>query len=249
MSVSLQVGEEGLALRGGRGWWPAFCPRSLSENLTGEGGPVLLQPAAFLSTPKDEFAGISPLKFEEYSQRWYAVFTLTRHEKRVAAHCEQRQIESFLPVYSEKHRWKNRRTVELDLPLFPSYCFARITWQQRLRLATVPGVVSIVSAGREPSPIPDQYIAWLQAGVQAHRIRPHSGLAVGDRVNIITGPFVGMQGVLERQKNEFRVVLKLEMIGRSMSVEVGSEEIAPITSRRDNYLPAETYSDNVYSPC
>lgn len=203
------------------------------------------QPATFPSTLPDEFASIPSPKFDEHTQKWYAVFTLTRHEKRVAAHCQDRQIENFLPLYSEKHRWKNRRTVELELPLFPSYCFARISLQERLRLATVPGVVSIVSSGREPSPVPDQYISWLQAGLKAHRIRPHSGLSVGDRVSIVTGPFAGMEGVLERQKNEFRVVLKLEMIGRSMSVEVGSEEIVP--SGRDNYVPADTYSYNVYS--
>jgi transcription antitermination factor NusG len=137
----------------------------------------------------------------------------------------------------------------LNLPLFPSYCFARINWRERVQVATIPGVVAIVSAGREPSPVPDHYITWLQAGVQARRIRPHSGLAVGDRVSIVTGPFAGMQGVLERQKNEFRVILKLEMIGRSMSVEVGAEEIATLGPRLENRPPAETYSQHGYSPC
>jgi hypothetical protein len=33
----------------------------------------------------------------------------------------------------------------------------------------------------------------------------------------------GMEAILERHKNELRVVLKLEMIGRSVSVAVGAE--------------------------
>jgi transcription antitermination factor NusG len=50
-------------------------------------------------------------------------------------------------------------------------------------------------------------------------------LEVGNRVRITTGPMTGMEGILERQKNELRVVLQLEMIGRSVSVEVGAEEV------------------------
>lgn len=181
--------------------------------------------------------------------RWVAIFTLTRHEKRVAAHCADRQVESFVPLYSEKHRWRNRRTVELDLPLFPSYCFARILPPERFRIASIPGVVSVVCAGRELVPVPDQYIAWLRAGLHARRIRPHSGLVVGDRVSIVTGPFAGMEGVLERQKNELRVVLRIEMIGRSMSVEVGAEEIAPLGIRFTQIQPLQAFAYNANPAC
>jgi transcription antitermination factor NusG len=50
-------------------------------------------------------------------------------------------------------------------------------------------------------------------------------LEVGDLVRIKTGPMTGAEGVLERRKNDLRVVLKLEMLARSVSVEVGAEEI------------------------
>jgi transcription antitermination factor NusG len=120
-------------------------------------------------------------KFTAYP-RWYALFVMSRHEKRLAGHCSERQIESFLPLYQVKHRWKNRCTATLDLPLFPN-------------------------------------------GLLAHRIAPHPNVEVGDRVCITTGPMAGMEGILSRQKNELRVVLVLEMIGRSVVVEVGAEEI------------------------
>ena len=75
--------------------------------------------------------------------RWYAVFTLARHEKRVFAQCEQRQIESFLPLYKVKHRWKNRCTVDLELPLFPSYSFVRIDARERVPRRSVAGVTAL----------------------------------------------------------------------------------------------------------
>lgn len=164
--------------------------------------------------------------------RWYAVFTMPRHEKRAAWQFRQRQIESFLPLYRAKHRWKNRCTVIVELPLFPNYLFVRIDPQERLRVLRVPGVLSIVSCGHEPLPVPDQYITGLRDGLLKCEIEPHPGLEVGARVSITTGPMAGMEGVLDRQKNTYRVVLKLEMIGRSVAVEVDLEDIRVCHSKQ-----------------
>lgn len=158
-------------------------------------------------------------------QKWYAAFTYARHEKRVFAQCEERQIESFLPLYKVKHRWKNRCTVDLELPLFPSYSFVRIDPRMRVRVLQIPGVISIVSSGRELLPVPDHYINSLRDGLLVHRIEPHPEIAVGERVRIKKGPMSGAEGILERRKNGLRVVLKLQMLVRSLSVEVGADEI------------------------
>jgi transcription antitermination factor NusG len=159
--------------------------------------------------------------------RWYAVFTMARHEKKIAWHLGQREIESFLPLYKTKHRWKNRCTVALELPLFPNYLFVRIDPRERLGVLSVPSVLSIVSVGREPLAVADQYITGLRDGLLTNRIEPHPGLDVGDRVRITRGAMADMIGVLDRQKNAFRVVLSLEMIGRSVAAEVDLADIEP----------------------
>jgi transcription antitermination factor NusG len=174
--------------------------------------------------------------------RWYAVFTMSRHEKQIAWHLGQREIESFLPLYKTKHRWKNRCTVHMELPLFPSYIFVRIDPQERLRVLRVPSVVSIVSVGREPLPVPDHYISGLRNGLLTNGIVPHPGLEVGDRVRITAGAMADMVGVLDRQKSGFRVVLRLEMIGRSVAVEVDLADIEPADSARAPYRTAHCSS-------
>jgi transcription antitermination factor NusG len=160
-----------------------------------------------------------------YQPKWYAVFTLPRHEKHVFAQCLDRQIESFLPLYKVKHRWKNRCTVDLEMPLFPCYSFIRIEPQVRIHVLQLRGVVSIISSGREPLPVPDEDINSLREGLLVHKIEPHPEVAVGDWVRIKTGPMAGAEGVLDRRKNGLRVIVKLEMLARSISVEVGSDEI------------------------
>lgn len=89
----------------------------------------------------------------------------------------------------------------------------------------------MVSSGRSLHAIPDDYITSLRDGLLRHLIEPHTGVAVGDWVRIKAGPMAGAQGVLERRKNELRVVLRLEMLDRSVSVEVGAEQIERFSPR------------------
>src|SRR5262249_42754795 len=171
------------------------------------GGNVSTNPQspAVLSFESFESQNVQDLEGSSNHQQWYAVFTLTRHEKRVRAQCEEHQIESFLPTYKVKHRWKNRRSVQLELPLFPGYSFVRIEPRTRLHVLQLPGVISIVSSGRKMLPIPDEYMNSLREGLLVHRIEPHPGLALGCRVRISQGPMAGAVGILERDKSNFRV--------------------------------------------
>jgi len=157
--------------------------------------------------------------------QWFAVFTLPNHEKRVSAHCQQRQIESFLPLYKVRHRWKNRRTVDLELPLFPNYLFVQIAPHNRVRVLELPGVVSIVSSAGQLVPVPRDYVTALRDGLRVYKIEPHPNLKVGELVRIKSGPLAGAEGILERCKNDFRVVLRLEMLARSVSAEIAASEI------------------------
>ena len=80
----------------------------------------------------------------EQQAHWYAVYTCSRHEKRVAEQLDERRIENFLPVYEAVRRWSDR-VKRLEFPLFPSYLLVRIGSRERLRVLQVPSVVSIVN--------------------------------------------------------------------------------------------------------
>jgi len=51
---------------------------------------------------------------------------------------------------------------------------------------------------------------------------------VGERVRIKAGVMTGVGGVLVRKKNDFRVVLSLDAIMRSVAVEVDADDIEPV---------------------
>lgn len=152
--------------------------------------------------------------------KWYAVYTRPSHEKRVGDHFASRGIEFFLPTYRTTHRWKNRCKVELVLPLFSTYIFARVPWCEHARILAVPSVISIVGSGRQPQSLPDSEIEALRSGLKLVRTQPHPYLNVGERVRIRSGPLTGMEGIVLRGGNGLRVVLTVELIMQSIVIEV-----------------------------
>ncbi|MGD0416000.1 MAG: UpxY family transcription antiterminator [Terriglobales bacterium] len=168
-----------------------------------------------------------PAAAPAFSSNWFAAYTNSHHEKRVASHFAARQVESFLPLYATRHRWKNRCEMNLELPLFPNYVFVRIDPRERVRVLEVPGVVSLVGFGRVLAPLPDFEIEALRSGLGQRKIEPHPYLVIGERVRIKCGPMAAMEGVLVRKKNNFRVVLALEVIMRCVAVEVDADDLEP----------------------
>ena len=164
---------------------------------------------------------------QESSANWFAAYTNTHHEKRVASHFSERQIESFLPLYSVLHRWKNRCKVDLDLPLFPNYVFVHIHPRERTRVLGVPGVLSLVGFGRTLAPLSDSEIEAVRSCMGQRKIEPHPYLVIGERVRIKAGPMTGMEGVLVRKKSNFRVVLALDVIMQCVAVEVDADDLEP----------------------
>jgi len=162
--------------------------------------------------------------------RWYAAYTCANHEKRVAAELGVRDVEHFLPLYSSTRRWKDRR-VTLDLPLFPGYVFVRLALSDRQRVVQIPSVVRLVGFGGLPSALPDMEMEIMRSGLcQRLRAEPHPFLTVGRRVHVTGGPFAGLEGVLKRRKSNLRVVVSLELIQRSVAVDVDAADVRPVAA-------------------
>ncbi len=173
-----------------------------------------------------------PLQTQEamIEARWYAAYTCANHEKRVAAELGVREVEHFLPLYSSVRRWKDRR-VQLEMPLFPGYVFVRFALCDRLRVVQIPSVVRLVGFGGLPTALPDTEMEIMRSGFSDRlRAEPHPFLTVGRRVRITGGPFAGLEGILKRRKSNFRVVVSLELIQRSVAVDVAATDARPLAA-------------------
>src|ERR1700757_5213534 len=95
---------------------------------------------------------------------WYAAYTVARHEKTVAEHLRQRDVECFLPLYDTVRRWNNGRHL-VQAPLFPGYVFVRMTLRDKLRVLQVPGLVQLVTFQGAPAPLPDSEVEKLRGAL------------------------------------------------------------------------------------
>ena len=160
--------------------------------------------------------------------QWYAAYTRSRHEKVVAETLEKRAVEHFLPLYETVRQWKNGR-FKVQLPLFPGYLFVRIALSDRLRVLQVPGVVRLVGFNGVPAPLPQAEVeiirSALRRGIEAE---PHPYLKVGQRVRITSGPMEGLQGILLRRRGRPRVVVSVDLIMRSVALDIDAAQVEPV---------------------
>jgi transcription antitermination factor NusG len=162
--------------------------------------------------------------------KWFALYTTARHEKRVAEHLRLRRIECYLPLYRSERKWSDGSRVTLELPLFPCYLFVHIRRKERGSVLAVPGALAVVGGtGGEPAVLPETTIDALRSGLELRHAQPHPLLTVGQRVRIRSGALARLEGIVVRNKNGFRVVLTLEHIMQSYSVEVDVEDLELLT--------------------
>jgi transcription antitermination factor NusG len=162
--------------------------------------------------------------------QWFAVWTRSRQEKTSAAMLAALGIPHFLPLIDEERRWSDRKKM-VSLPLFPGYLFVQIANTSELQLCVrkVPGVVNFVGNQNGPSAIPDDEInsvrTLLSGGTECS---PCPFLKAGDRVRVVRGALAGIEGLFIRCGARSRVVVSVEIIQRSVSVEVAARDVEPV---------------------
>ncbi len=173
--------------------------------------------------------GVIPLAGPE-SSVWYAVHTYPRHEKAVAERMRQQGLTTFLPTVTEVHRWSDRRK-SVELPLFNCYVFANIVPrnEERIRILRTHGVISLVGARGEGTPIPDEQMEAIRTVLaQDLTCGPHPFLKIGQRVRVRSGALDGIEGVLISKNGDNTLVVSVDAIQRSLAVRIDGYQVEPL---------------------
>lgn len=184
--------------------------------------------------PKRDPGGNIIASAAESQREWYAVYTMSRHEKRVAAHCERIGIEHFLPLYTSRRSWKNRTTIDLQMPLFPNYIFVQLLPDDHGPLVRLPGVLSTVGNAEGPVAIQDGEMEVLRRIIDCKAIEPHPYMTAGDKVRVKAGPLEGVAGVVLRKANGLRFIVTLDLIGKSVALDIEGSALELISAMGAN---------------
>lgn len=178
------------------------------------------------------------------SHGWYALYTRHQHEKTVHQELVGKGFESFLPLYTAVHQWKDR-VKRVALPLIPCYVFIREPLTQWLPVLSTPGVHSVVSFGGRPASIPNTEIEAIQRVVESRvKVESHPYLQCGDRVRVTSGALRGLEGILIRKKNWYKLLLSIEMLQRSVAVEIEVTMVERITGGPKHLHPESAIPDS-----
>ena len=184
-----------------------------------------------------DFAGITGVKLLEARLMehedlacWYAVCCKPRQE----AIAEENLLRQDFHVYMPRIRIRRHRRgqwIDAIEALFPRYLFIRID-PLRCNIAPVRstrGVVGLVRFGGQPAVVSDEVIdALLQCEDTASGLHEDNRLRfrAGETIKLVDGPFAGMEAVFAEQDGEKRVIVLLELLGKTNKVRVDRDSIA-----------------------
>jgi len=164
----------------------------------------------------------------EVAKHWHALHTRHQHEKTIAQTLSNKGHDIFLPLYQATHNWRNRPR-QLQLPLFPCYVFVQGGMDRKMQIMSTPGIIGIVRCGTAPAIVPPEQVAAVRRMVEnSSQVEPCEFLKRGDRVMVISGPLQGVDGILIRTKGVFRLIVSLEILGRSAAVEIDVSRVRRI---------------------
>ena len=157
------------------------------------------------------------------TQAWYAVYTRARHEKTVDRLFQDKDVESFLPLHDVLSRWKDRRAW-VQKPLFPGYLFVHVVGGGLGDVWRTRGVVHVVGDGESAVAVPDEQVEAIRQMIESPvKVDPWPYMRKGTLVRVKTGPLTGMEGYIVRRKGTCRLVVSVDLLGRSVAAEIGAE--------------------------
>ena len=163
------------------------------------------------------------------SSPWIVVVVRPRAERKVQTGLASAGLETFVPWRKVRRHWSDRVKM-LEQNLFPGYIFCRSTFSERHLVMGQPGVERVVSFDHQPTNIPEEEILALRRAVQSGLpMLPWPFLKAGQRVRIERGVLEGIEGTLAKDSDTTRVVVSVDVLQRSVAVEVNRDIVLPLS--------------------
>jgi transcription antitermination factor NusG len=162
----------------------------------------------------------------DFTGKWWVAHTKSRNEKALAQDLIYREINYFLPMTWTVRR-KSRRTTKSLLPLFSGYLFFCGDEKSRLELLKTNRVANLIEV-QDQQQLVDELLQIEQVLRAGEPLTPHKYLKQGQKCRVIAGPLMGIIGIIVSIKGQMRLVLQVDILGQSASVEIEIDMVEPI---------------------
>ena len=167
------------------------------------------------------------------TQKWFAIYTKPRWEKKVNHLLLQKGIEVYCPLNKVRRKWSDRiKTVEE--PLFKSYVFVKVADEERTKVRMTDGVVNFVYWNGKPAIIKDKEIQIIKRFLDEHENVEvvKMELNEGDRVQVVAGPMMDKEGKVLEVKNKVAKVC-IDSLGYMLIAYIDKSKL--ITVQKTNH--------------
>jgi transcription antitermination factor NusG len=149
---------------------------------------------------------------------------------KVESTLQKKNIKTFLPQVTVSSRRHDRRLF-IKIPLFPGYLFVHTDlndWNY-YNILKNPSVVRILGSKGRCTEVPEETVASIQKLLNSGQpVFTWAKLTPGKQVQVVEGPLAGAKGVILRCKQgKRRLVVGVEILGRSVCAELGEETVEP----------------------
>jgi transcription antitermination factor NusG len=162
---------------------------------------------------------------------WYAVYTHSRAEKKVARELEKQGIQYYLPLYKTIRQWSDRKK-KVEEVLIRSYLFVRIVEKEYMPVLKTPGVITIIHFSGKPVPIPDWQIENLKIvlGAEVPVTNEIKELEKGREVRITRGSLEGLRGIILKVKGHHKLVISINALNYNMTIDIDPRFVETVKS-------------------
>lgn len=163
---------------------------------------------------------------------WHVLWTRSNCERSVTEQLDEKGYTTFLPMIEQWSIVRGKQHV-CRVPMFKSYVFLcdEIGKHEYIDVSRTKGLVRILGPRWDRlAVVPQEEIETIKATVDCELPAiPFPYLEQGDHVRVKTGPLAGAKGIfIESQPSKGLLVVSVNLLQRSVAVELDYTEVEPI---------------------
>ncbi len=162
------------------------------------------------------------------SPKWHVVYTRPKCERKVASSVSEMGIESYLPLHKVTRQWSDR-VKQVEVSLFPSYLFVKVTDVSRASLFSIKDIVKFISIERKPVIVRDKEIETIKKVLDKDvEVQNDEYFQKGMKVKIIQGQFEGLEGVVVQRNSDTRLLIRIDCLMKAFSFNIPANIVDPV---------------------